>query len=141
MSQSDYLKRKRIATQLQIDNDTEKQQPVFNSGTLLDYKEFELSNSIINTKKALNRLLQDGKQRVFGMDQVVSGCTTFPACTTVGRTNRVPLLDSKCRVMPLNIVERNAATNLKNGCKCVLNSAITDTNICSCKIGSFGIVR
>lgn len=143
MSQSDYLKRKKIATKLQIDNDTEKQPPVFDSSTLLDYKEFQISNSILNTKSALNRLQEDGKQRVFGMEQNVSGCTTFPACTTDGRTNRVPLLDiySKCRILPLNILERNSADNLKNECKCVLNSAITDTNLCSCKRGAFGIVR
>ena len=42
MSQSDFLKRKRVSTLLKIDN----QPKVFNHKTLLDYTQFQLENTI-----------------------------------------------------------------------------------------------
>ena len=146
MSQSDYLKYKRISTRLRVDNDTTKQPPVFQSNTLSQYQQYALANSIINTKPRYNQLVPSGRQSVFGMDKVVSGCPTFIVCTNTNeRTNRVPMT---CRAdptvptpEPLNIMERNEAVNLRNACKCALHRSHTDANSCSCKLGAFGIVR
>lgn len=146
MSQSDYLKYKRISTRLRVDNDTTKQPPIFQSNTLSQYQQYALANSITNTKPRYNLLVPSGRQMVFGMDKVVSGCPTFPVCTNTNlRTNRVPMT---CRAdpsvptpEPLNIMDRNEAVNLRNSCKCALHRSHTDANSCSCKLGAFGIVR
>ena len=146
MSQSDYLKYKRISTRLRVDNDTTKQPPIFQSNTLSQYQQYALANSITNTKPRYNLLVPSGRQMVFGMDKVVSGCPTFPVCTNTNlRTNRVPMT---CRAdpsvptpEPLNSMDRNEAVNLRNSCKCALHRSHTDANSCSCKLGAFGIVR
>lgn len=146
MSQSDYLKYKRVSTRLRVDNDTTNQPPVFASATLTQNQQYALSNSITNTKLRYNQLVPSGSQPVFSMEKVVTNCPTFPVCKdTNTRTNRVPMT---CRADPsvptpgsLDIETRNEAINMRTGCKCILNSRHTDGNICSCKLGAFGIVR
>ena len=146
MSQSDYLKYKRVSTRLRVDNDTTNQPPVFASATLTQNQQYALSNSITNTKPRYNQLVPSGSQPVFSMEKVVTNCPTFPVCKdTNTRTNRVPMT---CRADPsvptpgsLDIDTRNEAINMRTGCKCILNSRHTDGNICSCKLGAFGIVR
>jgi len=146
MSQSDYLKYKRVSTRLRVDNDTTNQPPVFASATLTQNQQYALSNSITNTKPRYNQLVPSGSQPVFSMEKVVTNCPTFPVCKdTNTRTNRVPMT---CRADPsvptpgsLDIETRNEAINMRTGCKCILNSRHTDGNICSCKLGAFGIVR
>jgi hypothetical protein len=146
MSQSDYLKYKRVSTRLRVDNDTTNQPQVFQSSTLRQNKQYALVNSITNTKPKYNRLVPAERKTVFGMEKVVSGCPTFIVCTNTNlRTNRVPMT---CRAdpsvpspEPLNIMQHNAAVNLKNACKCALHRSYTDENMCSCKLGAFGIVR
>jgi|TARA_Y100000361_G_scaffold118134_1_gene109435 hypothetical protein len=152
MSQSDYLKHKRVSTQLRIDNDTTNQPAVFSSNILTHNQQYSLVNTIPNSKPTYNQLLPSGSQIVFDMETKVSNCPTFPVCNDTNlRTNRVPMTvrsdPSIPTPEPLNIWERgwdsnaSGSTNLKNGCKCVLSSKDTDANICSCKVGAFGIVR
>jgi hypothetical protein len=157
MSQSDYLKYKRVATILKVDNNTKKQPPVFGSSVYNDNVEFSLENSVINKKVVLNRLtLNTGNViagntapiPIWGMDKKVTGCTTFPICNNTNtRTNRVPVLQTRFDPVPqpLNIEKRNEAANLKTECKCVLNSKYTKKGVkkgvCSCVLGRFGIVR
>lgn len=146
MSQSDYLKYKRVSTRLRVDNNTTNQPPVFESATLTQNQQYALTNSITNTKPRYNQLVPSGRQPVFSMEKTVTSCPTFPVCTNTNlRTNRVPMT---CRAdpyvptpEPLDIMSRNEAVNMRNDCKCVLNSRNTDGNICSCKLGAFGIVR
>jgi hypothetical protein len=146
MSQSDYLKYKRVSTRLRVDNDTTNQPPVFKSSTLHQNQQYALVNSITNTKPVYNRLVPSDRKSVFGMEKAVSGCPTFPVCTNTNlRTNRVPMT---CRAdptvpspEPLNIMERNEAVNMRNACKCALHRSYTNENSCSCKLGAFGIVR
>ena len=146
MSQSDYLKYKRVSTRLRVDNDTTNQPPVFASATLTQNQQYALSNSITNTKPRYNQLVPSGRQPVFNMEKTVTNCPTFPVCKdTNTRTNRVPMT---CRADPsvptpesLDIMTRNEAVNLKNECKCALHKSHTDANSCSCKLGAFGIVR
>jgi hypothetical protein len=154
MSQSDYLKYKRVATILKVDNNTSKQPPVFGSGVYADNMEFSLENSIVNTKQVFNRLtLSTGWEvdsdivtpvPIWGMDKVVSGCTEFPICVNTHlRTNRVPMATVRFDplVKPLTIDERNELSNLKTACKCKPGSKNADGNACSCSLGRFGIVR
>jgi hypothetical protein len=152
MSQSDYLKYKRVATILKVDNNTKKQPPVFDSSVYNDNVEFSLENSVVNTKLVLNRLsLNVGNTAplpIWGMDKKISGCATFPICNNTNmRTNRLPLLGTQFDPVPkpLNIEKRNEAANLKTACKCVLNSKYTKKGVkkgvCPCVLGRFGIVR
>jgi hypothetical protein len=148
MSQSDYLKYKRVATILKVDNNTSKQPPVFDSSVYLNNVQFSLENTTINTKVVYNRITGNvgGVTRIpiFGMDKNVSGCTTFPVCNNTNlRTNRVPLSTVRYTPVPkpLNIEMRNEAADLKTACKCILNSKYTNANKCSCVRGRFGIVR
>ena len=146
MSQSDYLKYKRVSTRLRVDNDITNQPPVFASATLTQNQQYALSNSITNTKPRYNQLVPSGRQPVFNMEKTVTNCPTFPVCKdTNTRTNRVSMT---CRVDPsvptpesLDIMTRNEAVNMKNACKCALHKSHTDANSCSCKLGAFGIVR
>ena len=146
MSQSDYLKYKRVSTRLRVDNNTTNQPPVFSSNVLTQNQQYSLTNSITNTKKRYNQLVPSGKQLVFNTEKVVTNCPTFPVCTDTNlRTNRVPM---SCRSdpsvptpAPLDIMTRNEAVNMRNECKCSLHKSHTDGNRCSCKLGAFGIVR
>jgi len=159
MSQSDYLKYKRVSNQLRIDNQIDPgmtathQLPVFTSQNLLNYKQYALNNTIVNTKQTLNRLTSTTHQRVYNMDKVVGGCPTFIDCNdTDGRANRV-LSKGACfdpqkedyatRIAPVTIRTYwdNEPANLKTGCKCALGSRNSDSNTCACKTGRFGIVR
>lgn len=152
MSQSDYLKYKRVSTRLRVDNNTTNQPPVFSSTTLTHNQQYALANSITNTKPKYNRLVPSDRKYVFGMEKAVGGCPAFIICTNTNlRTNRVPMT---CRAdpsvptpEPLNIWNRgwdsivSASANLKTGCKCALHRSHTDANSCGCKLGAFGIVR
>uniref|UniRef100_A0A6C0D3D4 Uncharacterized protein n=1 Tax=viral metagenome TaxID=1070528 RepID=A0A6C0D3D4_9ZZZZ len=138
MSQSDYLKYKRVATILRVDNTTSKQPPVLTSDNYMNFKEFSLENTIIGTNIRYNRLIPSGDVYILGMNKDVSNCATFPVCkNTHLRTNR----KSNSTVyftptpQPLTINERNKAANLKTACKCISNSG------CQCSVARFGIVR
>ena len=160
MSQSDYLKNKRISTQLRIDYmkgsvlTVTNEPPVFTSDKYLQYKQYSLMNTITSTNLNLNRLNRLGYMRIFGIDKKVEGCPTFAVCSNVAlRPNRVAMASiySNPKQQPMNYWRRNGVdvtntagdqvTNLKDECKCVLNSVRTDSNICACKRSWFGLVR
>jgi hypothetical protein len=135
MSQSDYLKYKKVSTQLKVDTNY-KQPPVFESQNYLNYKQYVLENTITSSKTIYNKIVPSGRQRVFDMDKVVSSCPTMIECKdTNQRTNRVPMsaVYYTPTPQPLNWSARKNASNQKTGCKCVLNSVNTELNICSCK--------
>jgi hypothetical protein len=143
MSQSDYIKYKRVATILRKND----QPPVMESQTYLDLKEFALVNTIVNTKPVTNLLTlptTPATQIIFDMAKVVNNCPTFPICTNTNtRKNRVPLSTVYYTPVPkpLSIKATKNASWMKNACKCKLNSKYTNSNICSCKNGLWGIVR
>ena len=144
MSQSDYIKYKRVSNQLRIDNTTTKQKPVFDCQKYLDFKQYALENTIINTNLDLNKLVPSGYQRVFDMDKIVGNCASFPVCTRTDlRTNRVPMstVYFTPTYQPNNIKIVNKGSNLKNDCDCSPNSSSSDSSICRCRLGAFGIVR
>ena len=98
MSQSDYIRRKRVANQLRTQS---KLSPVLNAGEYINYKEFSLENTIVSTKTDYNNLVPANVSVVFDM-RITSGtnCPQFILCSgTNRRPNRV--LRSLAPVAPL----------------------------------------
>lgn len=94
MSQSDYIKYKKISTKLAIDNKLigNKEPPVFEAGDYTDFMQYNLENTIINTSPTYQYIVPSGHQIVFKMDKVVSSCPTFTVCkNTNTRPSRVPM--------------------------------------------------
>jgi len=150
MSQSDYIRYKRIATELKNDNKSSpnknKLLPVLEQGQLLNYKQFSIENATdnINTKPILNMLTPSGTKPVFNMNKVVAGCATFAVCNgTHGRPNKVAMSSVYFTPIshPLTIKQRNEATNLKNECISSMNTRYSQYYMCSNKLGRFGLVR
>jgi hypothetical protein len=152
MSQSDYIKNKRVGTVLQQFNANPANDPaVLESQDYVNYKEYSLVNSVVNTKPIFSELTQTNYTVVFDMEKAVSTCPTFPICkNTNTRANRMPLSTVYFDPVPqpLSIKAMKNAANLKTACKCILNSKYTDKNkinkeinVCKCKIGRWGIVR
>jgi len=146
MSQSDYIKYKKIATTLAIDMNT-NMLPVLNSQDYSDFKELVLENTVANSKTIYRRVTAPTSQVVLNMDKnetlvqnmgtSLNNCPSFLMCNnTTKRPNRVPL--SKVYFtptpQPLNWKQHKNASYLKTGCKCILNSTNTNKNICKCKI-------
>lgn len=119
MSQSDYLKHKKIATLLKIDQVDFN--PVLDSQQYIQFKQFQLNNTIISSNQQWSNIDYNTKQRIYSMDLDVSNCTPFIVCSnTDKRPHRVPMLDiyKKAFPEPLNIQQRNQAINLKANCMC-----------------------
>ena len=145
MSQSDYIKYKKINTVLQVDaNDNFL--PVLNSQEYSDYKEHVLENTIENSKTIYRRITPSTTQVVLDMDKrkslvqnmgtLTTNCPSFIMCNgTNNRPYRVPMSDVYFTPtpQPLNWQQTKNASWQKTGCKCILNSAKTNANICSCK--------
>jgi hypothetical protein len=147
MSQSDYIKYKKINTVLSVDASTNFL-PVLNSQDYSDYKEFVLENTIQNSKTIFGRITPSISQVVLGMDKkktlvqnmgtTLTNCPSFLLCNNTNkRLNRVPLstVYSNPTPQPLNWMQTKNASWQKSACKCILNSRRTNTNICSCKLG------
>jgi len=68
----------------------------------------------------------------------LSNCPSFLLCKNTNlRKNRLPLSSVYFTPtpQPLNWQQTKNASWKKTGCKCILNSTHTNTNICSCKLG------
>jgi hypothetical protein len=124
MSQSDYIKFKRAATKLSIDNKStgNKEAAVFESGDYIEFKQFNLENTILDSSPTYNYIVPSGRQIVFNMDKVVSSCPTFITCkNTNTRPNRVPMSASYFTPVPkpLNWKILNALEKTQfEACKC-----------------------
>ena len=105
MSQSDYIRYKRIANELR--NQAENLSPVIDSGKYIDYKAFTLENTILNTKLSYTKLQPSSSVNVFGMQiNNPSNCASFTLCRgTNSRVNRRPLLNTQSVSQPLPIVK------------------------------------
>jgi len=129
MSQSDYLKYKKMSTLLKYD----KIPPVMSQQYYIDCKQYQIETTIPDTKMIENSLLPEGSTLIFDMLKVVSSCPTFPTCTgTNARTNRVPM--SSVYFTPKYVQKYVKQRSYeKNACDCILNSVYTKTNVCACK--------
>jgi len=136
MSQSDYIKYRRISVQLQLDA-SKNQLPVMNSTNYLDYKEYVLENTIKSNSVIYNLLTPSGEQIVFGMEKRTAGCpSTYECINTNKRANRVPLpsVYFTPKPQPLNWEQKKNANWQKNECICGLNSVRTLRYVCKCKL-------
>lgn len=79
MSQSDYLQRKKLGTNLKTSNQ-EKFSNSINSNDYTLYKQYTLENTVINTSKLYNQLIQDGNIRVFNMELKPTDCPQYTIC-------------------------------------------------------------
>ena len=92
MSQSDYTKYKRVGTQLRIDSSWNHLLPVLSPQQYLDYKQYTLENTIINTKPLYHMQTPSGEINVFGFNRKTTNCPTFITCKNTNlRPNRVAL--------------------------------------------------
>lgn len=62
MSQSDYLRRKRVVTVLKNDS---AENPVYNSKQFLDFKQYQVENSVISDNITYKRLSASGETKIF----------------------------------------------------------------------------
>jgi hypothetical protein len=124
MSQSDYIKFKKTAAKLSIDNKLigNKEPAVFGAGDYTDFKQFNIENTILDTSPTYNYIKPTGHQIVFKMDKVVSSCPTFVTCNeTNTRLNRVPMSAAYFTPVaaPLNWKDSNALNNKRFvDCRC-----------------------
>lgn len=105
MSQSDYIRYKRVAVELK--NQAKNLAPVIGSGQYVDYKAFTLENTILNTKPNYMKLTPSNSVNIFGMQiNSPSNCSTFALCTgTNSRVNRKPLTGTQSAAQPLPILQ------------------------------------
>ena len=103
MSQSDYIKYKRVSVELK--NQSENLTPVIGSGQYINYKAFTLENTIISSKIDYMKLQPSSGVNVFGMQKNnPTSCTNFKICSgTNSRVNRKPLLGVQSNAHPLTI--------------------------------------
>jgi hypothetical protein len=105
MSQSDYIKYKRVAVEL--NNQAKNLAPVIGAGQYTNYKAFTLENTIFNTKPNYMKLTPYTSVNVFGIQKYTpSDCSTFTLCTeTNSRVNRKPLTGTQSDARPLPILQ------------------------------------
>ena len=117
MSQSDYLKHKRVGIQLRIDSSWNNLSPVLTTQQYIDYTQYALENSIRNTDPYASPFY--GKyNNIFGMNKITTSCPTFITCSgTNVRPNRVPLstVYFSPTIQPLTILQRREQE--KNKCQ------------------------
>jgi hypothetical protein len=85
MSQSDYIKYKKTATELKKN----KLPSVFEYTKYNSYKGYSLENTIQNNKLKYNQLIPSGRTFIWDMEKTVSNCPTFALCNnTTTRSNK-----------------------------------------------------
>lgn len=86
MSQSDYIKYKKMSTELKRMN---KLEPILESNQYISYKNYALENKIQNTKITYNQLLLPNRTQIFNMEKKVTDCPVFTTCLNTNlRANR-----------------------------------------------------
>ena len=105
MSQSDYIRYKRVAVELK--NQAKNLPPVINAGQYTNYKAFTLENTIISSKVEYSKLKPTSSVNIFGIQiNNPSTCSTFTLCKgTNSRVNRKPLLGTQSDPTPLPILK------------------------------------
>ena len=89
MSQSDYIKLKRTATNLK---EQAKHDAIYKSTDYTTFKEYSLEKTIPNNKITFNQLRMPGTKTIFDIEKKVSDCPSFILCSgTQARANRRPL--------------------------------------------------
>jgi hypothetical protein len=86
MSQSDYIQRKRVASQVASKNNTpidrEDNPAILSSQLLTQLKQYDLENTIVNSKPRFNQLTPSTDLRVMEMNlrKPITACKTYRTC-------------------------------------------------------------
>lgn len=119
MSQSDYIRYKKTGVQL---NNLSKFRSVITPELYIAFKGYTLENTIPNTKIVYRQLIPPGRQRVFGIDKVVTNCPKYILCSgTQARANRKRLISSLIAPRPPRKYVKdpiNYKYHYKLKCKC-----------------------
>ena len=79
MSQSDYLQRKKLETELKPANQKKFTNTIETNNYIL-YKKYNIENTVISKNKLYNQLLQNGRIHVFDMELNPTNCSTYVSC-------------------------------------------------------------
>ena len=97
MSQSDYIQRKRVASQVASKNrtpiDRGDNPAILSSQLLTQLKQYDLENTIVNTRPRFNQLTPKTDLRVMEMNlrQPSAACKTYRTCNAdTYNTNTLP---------------------------------------------------
>jgi hypothetical protein len=132
MSQSDYIKYKRVQRELKEFNQTPTKVPnVLNSSQYISYKEYSLENTIVNHNDMYDKLIDPSIPIVFGMvKKCASNSPTFTLCRgTDTRGNRTPILQLDDEEMPRFRYPRNGTISKANRMKW---NSVKNTKYCAC---------
>lgn len=102
MSQSDYIKYKKISNQLLH---VKQWNAVLDSQDYTNYKEYYLESNIKNDKVTLNNLNIPGYSNVFDMNKNITNCPTYiyKVCkNTHLNANRVSVTDHRTEAYEIN---------------------------------------
>lgn len=139
MSSSDYIQYKKSGVILK---NLAKEPYVLDASEYTFLMDYNLENTVTNSKLIYNKLNIPNHQMVFNMDRVVTNCPTFPLCkNTHARVNRKKLISAQIapRPKPKYIKDRMnfsdkyktlCITQGKNRTKC---NACRNALCCGCK--------
>ena len=120
MSQSDYIKFKKISIELTNSSDFP---PIFNMSDYINYEEYALENTIRNTKITYNVLTPSNKLPVYGMlKSTTNTCAqNYKLCkNTNQRPNRRPLLGpQQTPTPPRPLTEEQLSKTIQQSDLCV----------------------
>jgi len=119
MSQSDYIRYKKTGIQLK---DLARQGPQLSNEKYRAFVSYTIANTVPNTKIVYRQLIPPGRQRVYGVDKVVTSCPQFILCRgTQARSNRVRVISGRIAPRPQRKYVKdpiNYKYHYKLKCKC-----------------------
>jgi hypothetical protein len=136
MSASDYIKYKRVGTQLRdvLPNSKQQAPAVFDDQMYIDFKQYTIENTIFDSKLIENSLIPQGSNIVFDILKVVKDCPKFPlVCNNTDvRTNRLPMSNVYYNPrQPAKYVKHSIygePAHLNNpACECIVNRKFSNS--------------
>ena len=131
MSQSDYIRYKRISNELKYDT----LPPVLSNQQYIDFKQYSIENNIVSIKPDYRLPAPFGTINIFDMNKNVLNCPHFVTCENTNvRPNRVPM--STVYFTPKYVTKYvKDPANAKKECDCKLNTKSSDKfAVCRCKM-------
>lgn len=132
MSQSDYIKYKRVQRELTEFNQTPHKIPnVLHSGQYISYKEYSLENTIVSHNDMYTKFVDANVPIVFGMvKQCAANSPTFILCSgTNARGNRMTILPLDADEMPLFRYPKNETISKSHRMKW---NSVRNSKYCHC---------
>jgi len=124
MSQSDYIKHLKLATEIKQQNEFA---PVLEDTNYILFKEYSIINSIQNTSKRYGQLATPNIKPVFETQQSIDNCPSFIVChNTNQRPYRIPLSSIYFTPFPK---KKYVKQKTNNQCyHCCYDSSLNKTN-------------